>query len=249
LSVTTRPLWGATPVRVTVPVDFDPPETDVGDRLTERTWGGVMVRLALAVVVYVPEMVAEVVLDTTNVETVKVALVRPLAMVTLAGVTAAALLLCRVTTAPVEGATALRFAVPVAELPPTSEVGLRLMVASDTGSTVSRAVAVPLKDAVIVTGAEALTAYVVTVKVALVAFAGTVTEDGTEAAEVVPEETVTRAPPEGARPLRVTVATELLTPPTSSTGESESDPTPAGLMVREAEAEDVPKVAVTEAEV
>src|SRR4051812_22509594 len=80
---TTNPFEGATPLRVTVPKEVDPPATNVGDRLTELTCGGLMVRVAAEVAPYVPEMLALAVVETAEVVTVKVALVRPLVMLTL----------------------------------------------------------------------------------------------------------------------------------------------------------------------
>ena len=45
-SDTVRPLAGAGPVRVTVPVDGLPPTTEVGFMLTEDSAGGLTVRVA-----------------------------------------------------------------------------------------------------------------------------------------------------------------------------------------------------------
>lgn len=74
-----------------------------------------------------------------------------------------------------------------------------------------------------VTGWEVVTAREVTVKVVLVALAATVTDDGTVATDVADEVSVTTAPPEGARPLSVTVAIELAMPPTNSAGDRATD--------------------------
>ncbi len=69
--------------------------------------------------------VTEVDALTAMVVTVKLALVVPAGTVTLAGTVATALLLLvSVTTAPPEGAAALKVAVPVAEVGPTTLVGL-----------------------------------------------------------------------------------------------------------------------------
>src|SRR6266849_6723943 len=65
-----------------------------------------------------------------------------------------------------------------------------------------------------VTVVEVLTALVVTVKVALVAPAPTVTLAGTVAAAVLLLDSVTVAPPAGAAPLKVTVPVEELPPVT-----------------------------------
>src|SRR5260370_40811647 len=65
---------------------------------------------------------------------------------------------------------------------------------------------------------EAATALVLTVKVALVAPAATITLDGVLAADVLLLDSVTTAPPEGAAPLRVTVPVADCTPPTTVVG-------------------------------
>ena len=65
-----------------------------------------------------------------------------------------------------------------------------------------------------VTEVEMATVLVVTVKVALVAPAGTVTLAGTVATAVLLLDSVTTAPPLGAAPLRVTVPCEELPPVT-----------------------------------
>src|SRR3989441_7803034 len=88
------------------------------------------------------------------------------------------------------------------------------------GVTVSTAILVaPPKLAEMVAEVDAVTDTVVTVNVALVAPAGTVTlpTGGTLAAAGLLLERVTTAPPAGAAPLRVTVATEEL-PPTTLVG-------------------------------
>ena len=78
---------------------------------------------------------------TTEVVIVKVAVVAPAATVTLAGTCAAAvLLLDSVTTAPPEGAAPVNFTVPVDEVPPTTEPGLRLTEVSAAAVTVRVAV-------------------------------------------------------------------------------------------------------------
>ncbi len=86
-------------------------------------------------------MVTTVELLTTLVLTVNVALLAPAATVTLAGTVATAVLLLEsVTTAPPEGAAALKLTVPVEEFPPTTEVGFRVTEESNSGFTVSVAV-------------------------------------------------------------------------------------------------------------
>src|SRR5258708_38710248 len=69
---------------------------------------------------------------------------------------------------------------------------------------------------------EAATALVLTVNVALVAPAATVTLDGTLAAVVLLLESATTAPPDGAAPLNVTVPVEDCVPPITLVGFSAS---------------------------
>ena len=93
------------------------------------------------------EMIAEVEAVTEVVVIVKLALVAPAATVTLAGTVTAAELSESVTTAPPEGAAALKVTVPVEGLPPTTLVGLRLRAESvaagaTAGFTVNTAVLV-----------------------------------------------------------------------------------------------------------
>ena len=70
---------------------------------------------------------------------------------------------------------------------------------------------------------DASTALVLTVNVALVAPATTVTLDGVLATFVLLLESVTTAPPEGAAPLSVTVPVEDCVPPTTLAGFSVSE--------------------------
>jgi hypothetical protein len=75
------------------------------------------------------------------------------------------------------------------------------------------------------------TVLVVTVNVALVEFAGTVTEAGTCAAALLLE-SVTTAPPTGAMALSVTVPVEFALPPTTLVGFIDSPDTVLGVIVR-----------------
>jgi len=79
---------------------------------------------------------------------------------------------------------------------------------------------------------DAATALVLTVNVALVAPAATVTLDGTLAAVVLLLESVTTAPPDGAAPLKVTVPVEEF-PRVTLVGFSESDERETGAGVEE----------------
>jgi hypothetical protein len=75
-----------------------------------------------------------------------------------------------------------------------------------------------LYEAEIVAEVEMRTTDVLTVKVALVAPAGTVTVEGTRAAAVLSLESVTCEPPGGAGPLNVTVPVEDCAPPVTLVG-------------------------------
>ena len=77
----------------------------------------------------------------------------------------------------------------------------------------------------------AATAFEVTTNVAVREFAETLTLGGTVAAALLELERATTAPPEGAGPLRVTVAVEFV-PPVTAVGFSEREDTAGGLTVR-----------------
>ena len=207
----------ALPVAVTVSVD-------------DAAGGGAGgVTVSTAVLVTPPklaEMVAEVDAVTDTVVTVNVALVAPAGTVTLplSGTLATAvLLLDSVTTAPPAGAAALRVTVATDELPPTTLVGFRAKPeivrggGAPGGETVSSAVFdTPPKEAVIVTELDSVTAVVVTVELAEVDPAATVTLAGAVAA-VLLLVSVTTTPPVGAAAVKATVPLEEV-PPTTLAG-------------------------------
>jgi len=161
-------------------------------------------------------IVDDALLDTRLVVTVNVAVVAPAATVTVAGTVAAAvLLLLRVTTAPPVGAGPFSVTVPVDELPPVTDVGFKLTELGAGALTASAAVCVVLLYvAEIVDDVLLATALVVTVKVAVVAFAATVTLAGTVAAAVLLLLSVTTTPPVGAAPFSVTVPVDAVPPVT-----------------------------------
>ena len=170
------------------------------------------VKLAdLVVLSFVAEIVTEVEELTEAVATVKVALVAPAGTVTLAGTVATAVLLLeRETIDPLPGAAPVRVTVPWEEFPPVTVVGFKAREAKPTagggGSTVKPADLLVLpRVAEMVTALVDETDMVVTVNVALVAPAGTVTLPGTVATAVLLLERVTVAPPPGAALVRVTV--------------------------------------------
>jgi hypothetical protein len=154
---------------------------------------------------------------TAEVVTVKVALVEPAAMVILAGTVAA--LEFEVTTicVPSAGAGPLSFTVPVVLAPPTRLVGLRAKEVRMGARTLKPKVLVdPLKEAVMVAAVFVATAKVVTLNVALVEPAKTVTSAGTVAVLEF-ELRATTSPPVGATPLSFTVPV-VLAPPTTLAG-------------------------------
>jgi hypothetical protein len=148
---TAAPPLGAGPLRVTVPVEGDPPVTLAGLSVIAESVaepGGVTVSEAVLVTpAYNAEMVTDVEVVTLLVLTANVALLAPAATATLAGTVAAAVLpLIRETAAPPLGAGPLRVTVPIEGDPPVTLIGLSAIaesVAEPGGVTVSEAVLVP----------------------------------------------------------------------------------------------------------
>ena len=123
------------------------------------------------------------------------------------------LLLLKVTTAPTVGAAPLRVTVPVELLPPTTEVGDRVTEDKDAAVTVSVAFVLVPRVAVTTEVVVEATPNVVTVKVADVLPADTVTLAGTLAAAVLLLVRLTETPPVGAAAFSRTVPVELLPHP------------------------------------
>src|SRR5437588_639002 len=149
---------------------------------------------------------------TALVLTVNVALLAPAATVTLAGTLAAPLPLVSGICAPPVGAGPLSVTVPVEDwVGRASCRGCRLSeesVGRACGTNVSEAVLVRrAQDAEMVCGWGPVMGLVLTVNVALLAPAATVTLAGTVAVDVLLERE-TAAPPVGAGPLSVTVPVE-----------------------------------------
>jgi hypothetical protein len=175
----------------------------------------------------------EVEMRTMDVLTVKEALVPPAGTITPEGTPATPLLLESPIIAPPAGAAWVRVTVPVEDCrPPTTLDGFRVneaTVGRSTGVTVSEADRVtPPYVPEIVTVVETITALVLTVNVAVVAPAATVTLDGVRATFGLLLESATVAPPAGAAPLNVTVPVEDCMPPTTLVGFSESDESVGG---------------------
>ena len=168
--------------------------------------------------------------ETVDVVIVKVAVVAPAATVTLAGTCAVAELLESATTAPPVGAAPANVTVPVDELPPSTEAGLTETALSDL-VTARLAVFVPPYVAEIVAVVFAETTAVVTLKVAVAAFAGTVTLAGTCAAAALLLDSVTAAPLAGAGALSVSVPVEPA-PPGTDVGLSTNEFSTAAVTVR-----------------
>ena len=127
-SDTTAPPVGAALVRVNVPCDVAPPVTLVGFSASVLRLAGGGTGFTVSVAVRdappnEPVIIAEVDALTVLVVTVKLALVLPASIVTLAGTVTAVELSESDMTAPPVGAAAVKVAVPVEELPPTTLVG------------------------------------------------------------------------------------------------------------------------------
>ena len=216
----TIPLAGAAPLSVTVPVEEDPPKTEVGDseRLTSVT--GFRVRVAVSEVPFkVAVIVALVVVATPVVVMVKVAVVAPAATVTVDGGTALVTLEPNETTVPPVGAAPLSVTVPVEEVPPWTDVGATVTLVRAAGLMVSVAFCeTPPCVPVMVAKTALPTAEVLMTKVAEVAPAGTVTLPCTVAL-VLLQVRDTPTPPTAAGPDKVTVPVDLL-PPVTELGDT-----------------------------
>ena len=121
VSATTMPPVGAAPVRVTVPVDWAPLSTVLGERVRLAGVGGVTVRLAVAE--YVPaEAVTTTGVDfaTGAVDIEKAVLLAPWGTVTVAGGVTLELFADNPTLKPPAGAKPFKVTVPVELAPPTT---------------------------------------------------------------------------------------------------------------------------------
>ena len=238
-SATEAPPNGAGLFSVTVAVELTPlPVTLAGTIEREMTVSGFTVTVAVAEVVFNMAVIVGVTEEVTApVVTVNVAVVAPANTVTLSGTAAAApLVLDNVTTAPFVGAPPFSVTVPVELVtPPTTLVGFSEtdVTADAAGFTLNVAVAEPFNvdEAVMTTLVFALTARLVTEKVAEVAFASTRTEPPTVAANGLPLDRDTEIPPDGAGPFRVTVPVIGALPPITVDGLRDTDRMDGGLTV------------------
>jgi hypothetical protein len=158
-----------------------------------------------------------VAVGTVTVVTVKVALVAPAEIVTLAGTEATAELLLSETTAPPMGAGPFSATVPIEGVPPVTLAGFNVSavrLGPDAGGVlVSKALCcTPAYDPEIVLVVVVVTALVFTTKLALVAPPGMVTFAGTIATEVSLLDRETTTPLPGAALLRVTVPVDGFPP-------------------------------------
>ena len=149
-------------------------------------------------------------LATAVVVTVKVAVFDPAGTVTVAGTVALELFELRFTICPPVGAATFRVTVPVEEFPPTTLVG-----DSETELTFAEAIEIvwaSVVEPIVAVSWEfdpaAADELVDTVKVVFTEPAGTTTDAGTVATEVVPDDSVTVVPPVGAAAEMVTVPVE-----------------------------------------
>lgn len=224
--VTTTPPAGAATDNVTVATEFVPPLTDVGFNVNVDTViDGLTVRIA---VLDTPLYVAVIVVVTAAVSAfpvmTKVAEVAPAGTVTLTGTVAAVVLLdTSVTTAPPTGAADVNVTVPVLVTAPYMDDGLSVTVESAGGGGVTVRLAdvvLPFVVAEIETTVLVATVPAVTVNIADVCPAATVTATGTVATFVLLDDNETTFPPVGAATLSVTVPVTC-PPETIEAGESD----------------------------
>lgn len=250
VKATTVPPAGAAPLRVTVPVDELPPITVEGvrDRLVTVAGGGgaagFTVKVADLVTEFaVAEMSAVCVAVTVDVEIANVTLDAPEGTIAVVGTAATpGFELVSDTAKPPLGAGLVRMMVPVEAEPPSTVDGVSETAerAAGGGGVVGAVMVSAVSADELLVPARMLTiwftpviALVLTVNVALVAPAGTVTLAGT-VARVPLTKRLTTTPPDGAASCSVACPVEVL-PPTTVAGLNVSDanaPTlgvPAGL--------------------
>jgi hypothetical protein len=128
------PAAGAAPFKVTVPVDGEPPRTEVGETLRpDRAAAVINSEADLDTAPSVPVIVAMVFEVTADVVILNVAEVAPAETVTVEGTWALVALDDRDTIVPAAGASPVRVTVPVAIAPPTTLLGATLIPDSPGG--------------------------------------------------------------------------------------------------------------------
>jgi hypothetical protein len=179
--VTSRPPAGAAPLSVSEPVADAPPGIVEGITENEVRVAGMIVSEALIPVVpWEAVIAAPLRIATGEVFTTNVADVEPAGTVTVLGTVALVLLELTVTITPPTGAEFANLTVAVEEIPPITEVGLRLIPVTGSAFALRTAVAdVKESEAVIVTEYPLCSALVVIAKVVEVEPEGTVTDAGT----------------------------------------------------------------------
>jgi len=214
-SVMTNPPVGAGLAIVSVPVDKEPPTTDVGLNVRPVSTG--------AVTVNVPEVVdpfndpvtdTGVLAATATVVALNVAVVAPAGTVTEVCTVTAALPDDNPTVRPPVGAALLTVTVPVEPFPPTTLAGLKETPVTVMAVTVRLPVTVlvvaPSGDvAEIVSVVLVVTEVVFTVNVAVFVPAATVTEAGTVADEPFDDRVTVTEPPVATVPFKVTVPVDI----------------------------------------
>ena len=166
--------------------------------------GGFTVNAAVVVTpAYAAERVTAEEVATAVVFAMKVALLAPAATVTVAGTVAIAVFpLDSETTTPPAGAMPVSLTVPVEGFDPTTEVGFKVIALSVGGVTVRVAEPVVAPPFAEIAAVDTLvTAFVVTVNVADVVPAATVTDAGVVATATLLLASVTTRPPVGAAAL------------------------------------------------
>lgn len=239
------PPAGAGPLSVTVPSAVSPIERLLGVTVRPMRTSGLIVSVAVTFELPSVAPIVEVVAVVTCAAAMeKVPEVEPAAIVTFAGNVALGLLEPSVITKPPVGAGLVMATVPVDADPPVMVVGVNVSEES-AGAAIARvAVAVvPRRVPEIVAFVDVATAMVVTVKVAVLVPAATVTVDGTLALKLF-ELRVMAVPPVRAGPFKVTVAVEEV-PPFTDVGVSVSELRDAAAMLRVALAEVPARLAVS----
>lgn len=218
---TLTPALGAGPVRVTFPVVLTPPTTVCGATVTLRSAAGSTLTATLCEDVPIDPVIVEVTwLATGNDLMIKVADVFFAGIVTETPTVAAeGRLLTNLTTTPPVGAGPVIVTVPVEIVPPGMLEGFAEIDAKMAGSipSVVDCVSFP-KVAVTVTEWPVVTETVGTENVMEDNPAGTLTQAGTLAYVELLIERLTRIPPDGAGPFRVTVPVAVV-PPATELGE------------------------------